>query len=126
MGFAEVLSFSFFRVKFAAPRYRKLCLVKWQTRLRFQSFYMIFRAERISTLHVMQLARMHVHPCPYPSPQTPFLPSFLPSFSRSFVHFGDGWMDASSDTEILLGDGDIARIDEAAAAPPDTKLTNRV
>ena len=69
----------------------------------------------------MQFARMRVH-----VRRRRRRRFFLPSFSRSFVHFGDGWMDASSDTEILLGDGDIARIDEAAAAPPDTKLTNRV
>ena len=123
MGFAEVLSFSFFRVKFAAPRYRKLCLVKWQTRLRFQSFYIIFRAEQCNAISSNACPSMSINSI---SVAANAVPSFLPSFSRSFVHFGDGWMDASSDTEILLGDGDIARIDEAAAAPPDTKLTNRV
>ena len=104
MGFVVVISFSFFRVKFAAPRYRKLCLVKRQTRLRFQSFYIIFRAEQCNAISS--------NACP--SMSISVAANAFPSFSRSFVHFGDGWMDASSDTEILLGDGDIARIDEAA------------
>ena len=55
-------------------------------------------------------AGMRVHPCP--SPPTPFLPSFLPFLARSFTSV----MDVSSDAEILLADGDIVRIDEAATA----------